>query len=285
MPLDTTTTTTLSPLPTDIDFGVAFEQTKVRDKKYVVNQVTGDYLGVVGSNFNCASHTDFFEQVQSTMTETLSDKDLRNVSTSWRTSKNNAWVMMDSTLKDVESTITTSKHTTVINPRIIALHGVDGSCSNQVFFGQIDAFCTNGMIAGDYEQVRRKNTSGFNLNTFIDKLRDSRVEFYQEAEKMQKWADTKISIAYVEDLINSIVKTPRKAERMVALCNSEISIRGNNVFSIYSAFTNYASYADERNGFSLRNTGNDTRSLSMWNREQEVSKWVSSKPFQALLAA
>jgi len=59
----------------------------------------------------------------------------------------------------------------------------------------------------------------------------------------------------------------------------EASVRGHNKFALYSAFTNYASYADERNGFSLRNTGNDTQAVSMFSREQEVSKWISTPQF------
>jgi hypothetical protein len=54
---------------------------------------------------------------------------------------------------------------------------------------------------------------------------------------------------------------------------------------LYSAFTNYASYADERNGFNLRNTGNDTQAISMFSREQEVSKWISDDRFIQLEAA
>jgi len=53
---------------------------------------------------------------------------------------------------------------------------------------------------------------------------------------------------------------------------------------LYSAFTNYASYADERNGFNLRNTGNDTEAQSMWAREQEVAKWIDSPQFQQVAA-
>jgi hypothetical protein len=69
---------------------------------------------------------------------------------------------------------------------------------------------------------------------------------------------------------------------MTSLYYNEVATRGSNVFSLYSAFTNYSSYADERNGFSLKNMGNDTESLSMWNREQEVSKWISSNAFKKL---
>ena len=59
----------------------------------------------------------------------------------------------------------------------------------------------------------------------------------------------------------------------------EAGVRGHNKFALYSAFTNYASYADERNRFSLRNTGNDTVAVSMFSREQEVSKWISTPQF------
>ena len=57
------------------------------------------------------------------------------------------------------------------------------------------------------------------------------------------------------------------------------------MFALYSAFTNYASYADERNGFRMRNTGNDTQAQTMWLREQEVAKWIASPQFKQLEAA
>ena len=53
----------------------------------------------------------------------------------------------------------------------------------------------------------------------------------------------------VDDIIKSIVKSDRKAAKMNALYQNEVSNRGKNVFALYSAFTNYASYADEQNGF------------------------------------
>ena len=81
------------------------------------------------------------------------------------------------------------------------------------------------------------------------------------------------------------MKSDRKAEKMIPLVQQEVSKRGRNVFALYSAFTNYASYADERNGFSLRNTGRDTAPQSMWARENEVTKWISTPQFKQLVAA
>ena len=46
--------------------------------------------------------------------------------------------------------------------------------SNMVFFGAIDFFCTNGMIRGEHDKVRRKNTTFFNMPTFERQLQRSK---------------------------------------------------------------------------------------------------------------
>ena len=290
MPLDMTTQDNfIAEVPENLTFKTVFEPTLFKEKKYVINGDTGEYIGVVGKSFNCADHQDFFYGVQNVMTENLPAADLKTVDVSWRTARDNAWALMDLKLTDVSATIRTDKHETVISPRIIALHGIDGSASNQVFFGKIDFFCTNGMINGEYDKVRRKNTSNFQMNDFIRELAALRSDFYVEAQRMQRWADTPLkgwgTTSKVQDMLESIIKSERKAKKMTDLYYSEAKTRGHNVFALYSAFTNYASYADSRNGFTLRNTGNDTASESMWKREQEVSKWISTTEFNSLLAA
>ena len=284
MPLDFTTNL-ISDIPSNLNFNVVFEPTKVHDKKYVINGDTGDYLGVVGDGFNCATHTDFFTGVQETMLENLTSNETSNAKVTWRKARQNAWAMMDITLPNVTSRINTDKHSTEVSQRVIALHGIDGSCSNMVFFGAIDFFCTNGMIRGEHDKVRRKNTSNFSMDRFISDLRSSRQNFYLQTERLQEWANIDTSAVNVKELLESIMKSERKAEKMFGLYNQEVSVRGRNVFALYSAFTNYASYADERNGFSLRNTGNDTQAISMFQREHEVSQWIESKPFKELVAA
>jgi len=133
--------------------------------------------------------------------------------------------------------------------------------------------------------VRKKNTSGFTVDNFMRELRVAKTNFDLQGKRLQSWADTNLSDSlYVSEAINKIVKSERKSRKLHDLFLSERAIRGNNLFALYSAFTNYASYADSRNGFELRNTGNDTRAVSMLAREQEVSKWVSSPEFLQLAA-
>ena len=272
-------------VPEKLNFPVEFEPTKVSDKKYVINADTGKYLGIVGKGFTCASHGDFYRGVYDTITENLDPSEMANAKFTWRSARNNAWSMLDITLPDMQVEISTDKHTTTLGNRIISLHGIDGSCSNQAFFGAIDFFCTNGQISGDYDKIRKKNTSNFTLDGFIQELQRARTDFYTETAKMQVWAQTSTKYVNIQSLLEEMISSKRKAEKMFSLYCAEASTRGHNKWALYSAFTNYASYADERNGFNLRNTGNDTRAISMFSREQEVSKWVSDRRFVELEAA
>lgn len=263
-------------------FDIGYEKTRLASKKYVMNINEDKPIGIVGNSFNTTSHKIFINGVENVIKENRNPYELENAKVKISTAKDNAVMIADITLPNVTTTVTTDKHTTTIAERIIALHGVDGSMSNQVFFGAIDFFCTNGQIRGEYDKVRRKNTSRFSIDTFIDELQNAKQDFYAQSKKLQSWANIKLDGLDVADIIKGIVKSDRKAEKMNLLYQNEVVNRGANVFSLYSAFTNYSSYADERNGFKLKEMGNDTASLSMWNREQEVSKWISSNEFKKL---
>ena len=273
---------TFGSVPTPINFDIGFEPSRVSHKKWVINKETGEAIDAVGHGFNAVSHTEFFRNAGETVIEGLGVEDTRDAQCKWRTARNNAWVMFDVMLPNVRVPIETAKHRTEVSQRIIMLHGIDGSCSNQVYYGGIESFCTNGQIEGDYAKVRRKNTSMFSMPHFVTELRQAKENFQTHGKRMQKWAKTYVSTSEVEAMLKAVLKSDRKADKMMSLYLSESSVRGHNMYALYSAFTNYSTYADERNGFALRQTGNDTSAQSMWRREQDVSKWVSSQEFKAL---
>lgn len=281
MPLDFTTE---HHIPENLDFSVEFEPTKVDDKKYVINSNTGDYIGIVGNGFTCANHGDFFRNVIDTTTETLSEYDMEGAIVNWRSAHKDGWAMMDMTLPNVTAKVATDKHETTLMKRIIALHGVNGTCSNTTIFGAIDFFCLNGQITGDHNKVMRKNTSNFSLDRFITELHRSQQDFTAQAEQLQRWANTSLVYVDVKALLDKLMKSEVKADKMFSLYNQETQVRGRNLFALYSAFTNYASYADERNGFNLRRTGKDTQAVSMFQRELDVAKWVDMPEFKAVAA-
>jgi len=272
-------------IPDHIDFEVAFEPTKVEDKKYVINRNTGDYIGIVGNGFTCATHGDFFRDVINTTTDKLSAHDTEGATINWRTAHQNGWAMMDMTLPNVNAKVITDKHETTVAQRIIALHGVNGTCSNVTIFGAIDFFCLNGQIRGRHDKLVRKNTSNFSLDHFIQELEKSQQDFTAQTEQMQRWANTSLTNVPVKDMLEKLMQSKNKAEKMYTLYNQEVSVRGRNLWALYSAFTNYATYADDRNNFRQRNTGNDTQSKSLFMREVEVAQWVDSPLFKEPIAA
>ena len=285
MPLDTHMFTAEELLPENLNFPVEFEPTKVADKKYVINGNTGDYLGVVGNSFKCANHGDFFVGVHDTITENLGEAECESMNIRFRTARNNAWAMADMSLPEVTARIESDKHSTTIAQRIIALHGVDGSCSNQVYYGAIDFFCTNGMITGDYDKIKRKNTTNFDLGRFIGELEHTIQDFNNTADAYQKWAETKLYTIDVSAMLKSIM-SDEKAEKMFSLYNQETVTRGRNVWALYSAFTSYANPLNvDTNGFALRRTGNDTQAQSLWKREQDVAGWINTPQFREMVAA
>lgn len=279
---------TFGELPDCINYDVVFEPTKAPHKKYVVNGKTGEYLDTVGEQHSkgCVSHPKFFYGVQDAMIEELPQHHLLNAACDFKVARNTAWALMDIKLPEVKVNITTNRgFSTDVSWRAIALHGIDGSCSNQVYFGGIEYFCSNGQISGQWDKVRRKNTSGFNLTYFIDELLVARQAFFEHCKRLQAWANTSTYHWQVKEMLGSLITSERKAERMYDLYQEEVAVRGSNVYSLYSAMTNYSTYADDRNGFNLNNTGHDTQAVSMWRREHEVSKWVSSNQFAQLVAA
>ena len=285
MPLDFATPNPLFNLEgTELDFSVRYEPTRMDGKKYVVRETDDNVLGIVGSKFKAASHLDFFNGIKEVIQENRLPHELEDAKVKISTARNSAFALIDIILPNVKHTIVTSRHQTTINERMIALHGIDGLCSNQVYFGAIDRYCSNGQIGGEFEAIKRKNTSGLILERLMQEVRDAKTNFDIRCQMMQKWADTPLNVDG-KTLLDSIIKSERLSKKMYELALQEIGTRGKNVFSLYSAFTNYASYADDRNGFTIRNTGNDTRAETMWKREQEVAKWISSKPFQDLLVA
>jgi hypothetical protein len=90
-----------------------------------------------------------------------------------------------------------------------------GRAAIRFYFGAIDFFCTNGMIRGDYDKVKKKNTSGFTLNGFIYELARARRDFYQQAEQLQVWAETSTRHVNVASLLDELITSKRKAEKDV----------------------------------------------------------------------
>ena len=273
-------------VPQHLDFPIVYEHTRFKGKKYVINGNTSEVLGIVGDGFPSVPHGDFFRNIVNAIVENFGSEDTSKVVPKFSSAHNGAVALLDIAFPNISYTIHTNKHTTEISQRAIVWHGIDGTKSNLGVFGAVDDFCTNGCITGTYEQVRKKNTSGFSLSNFVNEIKQSHNNFIEHAKYLQLMADTNFGasqMANLKELLEPMGMSKRMASSMHDLFLDEASVRGANLWSLYSAMTNYSSHTD--NGFKLKDMGNDTRATSMWDREQKVVKWTNSDAFKDLLAA
>ena len=153
----------------------------------------------------------------------------------------------------------------------------------------IDFFCTNGMIAGEYDVTRKRHTKNFSVDGFINAFDDTIKRHHTIVEQYQRWADTRIwDSKKVLDLYRTLTKgttdDPKRknglSDRLYAQYLDEIQERGKNIFSVVSALTHYSSHDDER--FKLTKRGDD---VTLLKREEQVSTWLNSKVFADYLQA
>lgn len=266
-------------LPENLDFEPHFETTPHSidiKSKWVVDGNTGRALGLVGESFNTSSHRDFFTKAAERIYDTLPADKLVDAQVKWKSAYKGAWAMADINFPNMKEPVYTDDgwfHKSDVGYRVILWHAVNGMCSNNFVDGLIDFFCTNGMISGVYNHVKRKNTKAWNLKEFTTTLGNSADTFNTEIKDLRRLASSKLNDDQVSVFLEAVDMGERKQAKMFDLWREEATCRGENAFALTSAFTNYSSYADERNGFKMRNTGNDTQAVTMFNRELEVVGW------------
>ena len=168
-----------------------------------------------------------------------------------------------------------------INFRSIGRNCFDGSSRCQIITGEIDEYCSNGMISGSYDTSSRKRTSGFDLTNLLSSV-DHALEHYDSSVKVyQKWAESQIMVPYVKTFFESLKGVgERKADKFMDQYAKEAANRGQNLWAVVSALTAYASHSSER--FPTRDTGNNHWNETLLTRQFEVQKWLSSQAFRHL---
>ena len=270
-----------------VDFDMKEERLEhFGDKKgiYKVNEegeiIAG--LGIVGHHYPLHTHVDFFRPQQDMIRRKFPSAHLENIQINYRTSRNGAWALQDTTFPEVKHIIDTGKHTTKIALRNVSWHSVNGSTSNNAIFGTMDFFCTNLDMKGEYSLIKMKNTKHFDMRRFIQEIEESVEEFYITARKYQAWANRDITFQNAEDVVVTLPVADRNKVKLLNIYQQEATTRGNNLWALYSSFTNYSSHTD--NGFTIRKTTSDHTAQTMLKREFEVASWVENEEFVRLAA-
>ena len=240
-------------------------------------------LGHVGKEYPLTTHRDFFSQQHDMMQSKFSANELDNLLCKYKISRDGAWALQDITFPNVKFPIESRKQKTEIGLRNVSWHSVDGSASNNALFGAIDFFCTNGMITGEYDVVRKKNTKHFDMKNFINEIEKSVAEFYTTVEKYQTWANRDITFQDAQNVIEFLPVPKGKKDKLLTTYKQEVNDRGDNLWALYSTFTNYSSHHKD-NDFGFNKSKHDHVAQSMLKREFEVANWIHTEEFVRLAA-
>ena len=262
--------------------------------EYEVGPRAGSFSGVFrNDNDNClgvhkegsyvlVNNRPFFEGIQEKLTEYFTADQLLKVKVKDSVSHLGSSVIREYIFESINSTIESKSHSTTLTFRVIAWNCFDGSTKATVIFGNIDSFCTNGLISGQYQASSRKRTSGFVLDSFLGYMDSGLKDYEIEMARLQEYAETPVLVPYVSEFFEKLSGvSERNAQRLNEQFKEEMSIRGLNLWAVVSTLTNYASHTDGL--FPVRDTGNSHEGVTLLNRQSQVGKWLNSKAWNDLV--
>ena len=240
------------------------------------------YLDVVNDKYRVVENKEILEPLQRQMINFFDPLVLEDVQIKDTIAANGLQCYAEYVFPSIKSEIETSTgHKTNLGLRFVMKNSFDGKGSVTFWSGVIDFFCTNGMVNGVYDVTRKRHSKNFSTDGFIEAFAYS-MDRHQESVKMyQRYADTKVGSSWkVQQLFDKLTKTKREekkrdgglADRLFAQWMDEVKERGDNLFSVQSAMTHYASHDDDGR-FDLTKAGDGG---TLYKRSEQVTKWLSS---------
>lgn len=249
--------------------------------------LTGEptYLGTHNKDYTLVQNDEFFSQVEEQMINCFDPMMLRGVETKDHISKGGRVAVREYRFPSTETEITTSSgHKSPIQLRTIAWNCFDGSSKCKIIFGNIDMFCTNGMIIGEKNIIAKKRSKYFELSNFTKQLVELVDGFSDTINTYQEWATKRITNESAEEFFKKAFpagKNDTNTDKLVSMYRDEASIRGNNLWSVVSAMTNFSSHFSEQ--YPMRKNGDEF--MTLHRRQTEVRRVMHTPEFRELLAA
>tara|TARA_Y100000114_G_C11734744_1_gene315535 strand:- start:592 stop:1440 length:849 start_codon:yes stop_codon:yes gene_type:complete len=265
----------------EYNFPIHREPTRFAKKDYVINSYTGDVLGIVGRNQAQVSHAQFFHPI----TEAIEGRLGHSQQRTW-VSRHGAWALREYVFPHITSTVETARRSSEVQFKALAWHGVDGLTSNNFVSGSILMWCLNTMVLGeDITRLRRKNTKNFSMENFVETIDEAHDGFSKQIDMLRRMANSPMLEAHGEQIVRELSANDVQAEAILSSYHDHRDQWGDNAFALYNTWTNWATYADDRNGSVLRRTSNDNTVERLHRRSFDVAQWAASERFQLALAA
>jgi hypothetical protein len=240
-------------------------------------------LNVVGSTYKLIHNKELFGHVQDTLYKKMPDTSLAGVQVRDKVSGFGRVCLREYVFPNIRCKLKRGARSDIAF-RLIVQNGYGGSAL-RIHAGAIEFFCSNGMITGEYQSTYHKHTAGLvvtGINTAVERALEV---FASSQQKWQKWAETPVGHEQAMQLFRDLATSDKLRDNLTHQYMQERDERGDNLYSVYSALTYYASHND--GDFRLRSSvqTQDTEASTMLQRELTVAKWVNSDAWRKVEAA
>jgi hypothetical protein len=156
-------------------------------------------------------------------------------------------------------------------------HNGYGGTSLGCIIGAINAFCTNGMILGDYDAVYRRHTSGLDASVALDWLKAGIAKWDVGVARWHHWASHAITDEMVTQAVHAMSDNTQHRERMMDVLDETYGPKyGWTRFALYQTLTDFASHFED---YKLRAVNNNSP------HEHEFSLLAKAERVMSRLAA
>ena len=231
-------------------------------------------------SYTLVNNKPFFQGIEEKLTEYFTENELHGVKIKDSISHNGSSCIREYRFNNIKHVIETKEHSTEVSFRVIGWNCFDGSTKATIVYGNIDSFCANGLISGQYEATSRKRTSGFFLDGFVQRMEKGLEQYAVEMKKLQEYAETIISMRLAIEFFVTLKTSERNRERLQDRFAIEAATRGQNLWAVVSTLTNYASHTDGL--FPVRDTGNNHEGITLMTRQAQVNKWLGGQQWNSL---
>jgi hypothetical protein len=217
-------------------------------------------LSVVKNSYKLVTH----KEVYDALTPILSEHDV-TVSTYHDADGAKAYI-------DVRfDKLTTSLAGSNVAFRVIFHNGYGGT-SLGCIIGAINAFCTNGMILGDYETVYRRHTSGLDASVALDWLNAGMAKWDVGVERWHRWVKTASAGKPELDTAFSEMSTNETHQEMMRHRFNETYVPkyGFTRFALYQTLTDFASHYEDYKLRAVNNNSPHEREFTLLAKAERV---------------
>jgi len=259
---------------------------------------TGKRLGTHSKSYQLITNKEFFSYLENQIADIFDLDEIKDVKVNESISKGGAQCFKEyqfpnvsinpkRSLRHIERDNPLVRNKNNISFRIIGKNTFDGSAKATVYVGDIDEYCSNGTIWGNFTTTEEKHIGKFNISNFGKAISESIKVFKISLKKeIETYYDTPISRTDALIFLDTIAGGKRLSKDLAKSFEGEINFRGSNLWALKSTLTHYGTHSKIHPRGASNVQFDDSlahAASSRIGKQEKVREWLTSETWTNLV--